>query len=237
MELLFSSDVILGFLTLVILEIVLGIDNIIFIAVISNRLPEAQRQKARQLGLLLAMFMRLGLLASISWIISLKEPVFHLWDHGVSFRDIILLTGGLFLIAKSVYEINETMEEADAEKKVVNVASFSSALIQILLLDIIFSLDSVITAVGMVNQLPVMMAAVIISVLVMMVFANPISEFILKHPSLKMLALSFLILIGFVLVADGMGKHIEKGYVYFAIGFSMFVEFLNLRLRARKPAG
>lgn len=232
---LFTIENGIALFTLAFLEIILGIDNVIFIAILSSRIKEGLQSKMRKIGLGFAMFMRIILLFSISWVVQLKDPIFEVFQHPVSWRDIILITGGLFLMAKSVIEINHSFGDEqhgpDAKGEMLTIPAF---LTQVAILDIVFSLDSVITAVGMVKHVEVMIAAVVISVVVMIIFANPISDYILKHPSLKMLSLSFLILIGFVLVAEGIGKHIEKGYIYFAIGFSLGVELLNLRMRAKK---
>jgi predicted tellurium resistance membrane protein TerC len=229
-----DPEIWIALITLTSLEIVLGIDNIIFISILAGKLPESQQAKARQIGLSLAMLVRIALLFSLAWVIRLTTPLFTVFDHPVSGRDLILLIGGLFLLAKSTYEIHEKLEgeEGHAEAKVH--PTFTSVIVQILLLDVVFSLDSVITAVGMVRQLPVMVAAVVIAVGVMLVAAGSVSEFVERHPTVKMLALSFLLLIGFSLVAEGLEFHIPKGYIYFAMGFSVFVEMLNLRLR-RKP--
>jgi predicted tellurium resistance membrane protein TerC len=219
--------------TLTFLEIVLGVDNIIFISILSGKLPEHQQLRARRLGLLGAMVTRVLLLFSLAWIVRLTQPVFSALGHDVSGRDLILIGGGLFLLAKSTLEIHERLEgdEGHASRRVLS--SFLSVILQIMLLDIVFSLDSVITAVGMVDELWVMVAAVIISVAIMMVAAEPISAFVHKHPTVKMLALSFLLLIGMSLLLEGFGQHIPKGYIYFAMAFSIFVEMLNLRLRSR----
>ena len=220
--------------TLTFLEIVLGVDNIIFISILSGKLPEEQQPRARQLGLLGAMLTRVALLFSLAWIIRLTRPWFTVLGQEISGRDLILIVGGLFLIAKSTYEIHDKLEgeEGHASSKVA--ASFASVIVQIMLLDIVFSLDSVITAVGMVDQLWVMITAVIISVGSMMLSAESISAFVQKHPTIKMLALSFLLLIGMSLLLEGFDNHIRKGYIYFAMGFSVFVEMINLRIR--KPA-
>ena len=217
--------------TLTFLEIVLGVDNIIFISILSGKLPEEQQAKARRLGLLGAMVTRVLLLFSLAWIIRLTQPWFTVVGQEISGRDLILILGGLFLLGKATYEIHDKLEgeEGHASKRVA--ASFMSVIIQIMLLDIVFSLDSVITAVGMVDELWVMIAAVIIAVGIMMVSAEPISAFVHRHPTVKMLALSFLLLIGLSLVAEGFDHHIPKGYIYFAMGFSVFVEMINLRLR------
>ena len=236
MELLTDPEVWVAFFTLTALEIVLGIDNIIFITILAGKLPEEQRDRARVIGLSLAMFMRIGLLLFISFIIGLTAPLFSVLGHEFSGRDLILIGGGLFLIAKSTFEIHERLEGAEghgADQAPRPAASFTSVIVMILLLDIVFSLDSVITAVGMARDLPVMVAAIVIAVLVMLVSAKTIGEFVDRHPSLKMLALSFLLLIGTALIAEGFELHIPKGYIYFAMGFSVFVEVLNLRIRAR----
>ncbi|MDN6018153.1 MAG: TerC family protein [Enterobacterales bacterium] len=218
--------------TLTILEIVLGIDNIIFLSLVVAKLPKAQQNKARRIGLLAAMGMRLCLLASIAWVVRLTHPLFSAFGHAVSTRDLILLLGGLFLIYKAIKEIHETIE-GGGEDITTNVHSFLGAIVQIMLLDIIFSLDSVITAVGLSDHLFIMMAAVVIAVGVMMFAARPIGEFVACHPSVKMLALSFLILVGFTLILESFGIHVPKGYIYFAMFFSMKVEALNL-LRSKK---
>ena len=220
--------------TLTFLEIVLGVDNIIFISILSGKLPEAQQPRARQLGLLGAMLTRVALLFSLASMIRLTKPWFTVIGQEISGRDLIMIVGGLFLIAKSTYEIHDKLEgeEGHASSKVA--ASFASVIIQIMLLDIVFSIDSVITAVGMVDQLWVMVTAVIISVALMMLSAESISAFVQKHPTIKVLALSFLLLIGMSLLLEGFDNHIRKGYIYFAMGFSVFVEMINLRIR--KPA-
>jgi predicted tellurium resistance membrane protein TerC len=222
-------------LTLTVLEIVLGIDNLIFIAILAERLPAGQRNRARRLGLALALFVRLGLLASISWIFGLTQPLFELFGHAFSWRDLILIGGGLFLLFKGTREIHERIEgEEEGEAgHGGGKASYAGVIAQILVLDIVFSLDSVITAVGMANQLWVMATAVIIAVLIMLIAAGPVSGFINRHPTVKMLALSFLLLIGMTLVADGVGFHLPKGYIYAAIAFSILVEALN-QLAARR---
>ena len=219
--------------TLTVLEIVLGIDNIIFISILSGKLPSAQQPQARRVGLLAAMGMRVLLLLSLSWIIRLTAPWFTVMGQEISGRDLILILGGLFLLGKSTYEIHDKLEgeEGHASKKVPT--SFASVIVQIMLLDLVFSLDSVITAVGMADQLWVMIAAVVIAVAIMMVSAEPISAFVHKHPTVKMLALSFLLLIGVSLLLEGFDQHIPKGYIYFAMGFSVFVEMINLRLRPK----
>ena len=227
-----TLEIVIAFLTLAGLEIVLGIDNIVFIAIITNNLPDAVQSKARKIGLLLAMGTRIALLFAITWVMRLTAPLFSVMELTLSGRDLILLGGGLFLIAKSTFEIHDKIEhrphETHASRKVL---TFQSAVTQIALLDIIFSLDSVITAVGMVGQIWIMVSAVVAAVLVMMVFADTVSRFVRRHPTIQMLALSFLILIGVFLVAEGLGKHIDRGYIYFAMFFSLLVEFLNMRMR------
>jgi predicted tellurium resistance membrane protein TerC len=234
MDWIFDPQIWIALITLTSLEIVLGIDNIIFISILSGKLPDNQQSKARRTGLGLAMFVRILLLLSLSWVIGLTAPLFHVFEFEVTGRGLILMGGGLFLLAKSTYEIHEKLEGEEGHASAKVKPSFTSVIIQILLLDIVFSLDSVITAVGMVEQVPVMIAAVIIAVIIMLVAADSISSFVDHHPTVKMLALSFLLLIGFSLVAEGLELHIPKGYIYFAMGFSVFVEMLNLRLR-RKP--
>jgi len=222
--------------TLTILEIVLGIDNIVFISILAGKLRQQERGRARRIGLSLAMFIRIALLWSITWVIRLTAPLFTVLSQEISGRDLILLLGGLFLIAKSTHEIHEKLEGDEGESSTRVAASFAGVIVQILLLDIIFSLDSVITAVGMAEDLAVMVIAVILAVGVMLVSAGAISDFVDRHPTVKMLALSFLLLIGVSLIAEGLDQHIPKGYIYFAMGFSVFVEMINLRIRARsKP--
>ena len=234
MESLTDPQIWIALATLTFLEIVLGVDNIIFISILSGKLPPEQQPRARRLGLLGAMGTRVLLLLSLSWIVKLTKPLFTIGQE-ISGRDLILILGGLFLIGKSTYEIHDKLEgeEGHASKRVP--ASFTSVLVQIMLLDIVFSLDSVITAVGMVDVLWVMIAAVMIAVGIMMVSAEPISTFVHKHPTVKMLALSFLLLIGMSLILEGFDHHIPKGYIYFAMGFSVFVEMINLRLRKTAP--
>jgi len=234
MEWLLDPQAWIALATLTALEIVLGIDNIIFISILVGRLPPAQRQKARTLGLGLAMGTRILLLMSLSWVMTLVEPLFTVLEHAISGRDIILVGGGLFLLAKSTHEIHGSLEGYDEEEKKVRNVGFIGVLIQIAILDIIFSLDSVITAVGLANQLPVMVLAIVISVIVMMFFARAIGEFVDRHPTIKMLALSFLILVGVSLIGEGFEFHIPKGYIYFAMAFSVAVEMLNLRMRAKR---
>jgi predicted tellurium resistance membrane protein TerC len=221
----------LGLLTLTALEIVLGIDNVIFISILAGKLPAGQSEKARKLGLLLAMVARIILLFSISWLTRLTAPLFTLLGQEISGRDLVLIGGGLFLLAKSTYEIHDKLEGGHGHEVKRVAPSLASVLVQIMLLDIVFSLDSVITAVGMVEQLSVMVIAVVIAVGFMLVFSGAISRFVNEHPTIKILALSFLILIGVLLVAEGFGQHIPKGYVYFAMAFSVLVEMLNMRAR------
>ena len=223
----------IALLTLTSLEIVLGIDNIIFISILSDKLPVERRDTARRTGLLLAMGTRILLLFSLSWLTGLTTPLFQVISFEVTGRTLILLLGGLFLLAKATFEIHEKLEGEEHEKKAEVAVSFSSVILQILLLDIVFSLDSVITAVGMVDELAIMIIAVIIAVMIMLWAAGPISDFVNERPTVKMLALSFLLLIGFSLVAEGFEVHIPKGYIYFAMGFSVLVEFLNIRIRGR----
>lgn len=240
MEWLTDPNVWIALLTLTALEIVLGIDNIIFISILTGRLPLEQQAKARQIGLSLALITRVLLLLSITWIMRLSTPLFTLpvFDRPISGRDLILLLGGLFLVAKSVIEIHEKFEAHHETVKSARTAAFGKVIVQILLLDIVFSLDSVITAVGMANQVAVMVAAVVIAMGVMLAFAGRISDFVNRHPTLKMLALAFLILIGMTLIGEAMGHHIPKGYIYFSMAFAFAVEMLNLRLRvAAEPPG
>jgi len=230
---LFTSENLIALLTLSSLEIVLGIDNIVFISILCSKLPHHQQAKARRIGLLLAMGMRIALLLAISWVIGLTAPLFTLpvLEQEISGRDLILLFGGLFLVGKATWEIHDKLEGGDHARAAPRAASFASILVQIVLLDVVFSLDSVITAVGLARAIEVMIAAVVIAVVVMMVFAGRISDFIDRHPTFKMLALSFLLLIGVVLIADGFEQHVSKGYIYFAMAFSLFVEILNIRIR------
>lgn len=225
----------IAFLTLTALELVLGIDNIIFISILAGKLPAEQRKKARTLGLALAMITRVLLLLSLSWIIRLTAPLFTVLSQEISGRDLILICGGLFLLAKSTFEIHGKLEGEEGHASARVGPSFASVIIQILLLDVVFSLDSVITAVGMVDNVAIMISAVIIAIIFMMAFAGPISSFVERHPTVKMLALSFLLLIGVTLIVEGFDHHIPKGYIYFAMAFSVFVEMLNLRLRKSKP--
>jgi len=234
MEWLTDPQVWIALATLTALEIVLGVDNIIFISVLVGRLPEAQRNRARSIGLLLAMGTRILLLFSLTWMMTLTEPLFGLFGREISGRDLILIGGGLFLLWKSVHEIHNSLEgESDEQAGAAVRATFASVLVQIAIIDIVFSLDSVITAVGLVDQLSVMVIAIVAAVGVMMLAAKPIGEFVDRHPTIKILALAFLILVGFALVAEGWDFHVPKGYIYFAMAFSVAVEMLNLRMRAR----
>jgi len=229
MGLLTDPEVWIALLTLTALEIVLGIDNIIFISILAGKLPESQRDNARRVGILAAMGMRIMLLLGINWVVSLTQPLFELFGQELSGRDIILIVGGLFLLAKATWEIHGRMEGDDHVRDAGRASSFGGVIVQIMLLDIIFSLDSVITAVGMANDIAVMIAAVVMAVLVMLVASGYVTRLIDRHPTLKMLALAFLLLIGVTLVVDGLGQHIDKGYIYFAMGFAVFVEALNIR--------
>ena len=227
------TEWIVALVTLTFLEIVLGVDNVIFISILSSKLPAHQQKRARRMGLFAAMFMRVGLLLSITWIARLTTPLFGMFGHDVTGRDLILLGGGLFLIAKSTFEIHERLEGDAGHDNRKAAASFASVIAQVMVLDIVFSLDSVITAIGMANDLTVMVTAVIAAVLVMLLAAEPISKFVEVHPTVKILALSYLLLIGLTLVAEGSGQHISKGYIYFAMGFSVFVEVVNIRVRGK----
>lgn len=234
METFFQFDNLIALVTLTALEIVLGIDNVVFLSILSGKLPAKDQPRARKIGMSLAMLMRIALLFSIGWVMKLTEPFLFIHHHGVSGRDLILLTGGLFLIAKSTHEIHHKLEGEEHEQNVkIKKVSFASIIIQIIILDIVFSLDSVITAVGMSNQIFTMVLAVMIAVGFMMIFAEAISNFVHRHPTVKMLALSFLMLIGVMLIADGFHQHIPKGYVYFAMAFSVLVETLNLKAQAK----
>ncbi|MBX7264631.1 TerC family protein [Micromonospora sp. Llam7] len=234
MEFLTSPELWIAFATLLLLEIVLGIDNVVFISILSGRLPEHQQARARTIGISLALITRLLLLASLSWIIGLTAPLFTVLGQEISGRDLILLLGGLFLVGKATYEIHEHLEGSDHARSGKKVASFGSVIAQILVLDVVFSLDSVITAVGMVDELAIMIAAVVIAMIIMLVSAGAVSSFVNQHPTVKMLALSFLLIIGASLIAESFDQHIPKGYVYGPIAFSIFVEVLNLRVRARQ---
>lgn len=242
MEFLSDPNVWIAFATLTLLELVLGIDNVIFISILSGKLPPEQQGKARYIGLGLALGIRILLLLSISWVIGLKEPLFSIWGHSFAGKDLVLLFGGLFLIGKSTHEIHGSLEGEEGSGSKKTYSSFVGVIVQIVLLDIVFSLDSVITAVGMIsdnygqNGIYIMIAAVIISIVAMMLFAGPIGAFVQRHPTVKMLALSFLLLIGVMLVAEAFHQTIPKGYIYFAMAFSVFVEMLNIKLRKKaKP--
>jgi predicted tellurium resistance membrane protein TerC len=231
MEFLLNPEIWIAFFTLTALELVLGIDNIIFISIIVDKLPAEKREFARKLGLFLAMFMRIGLLLTLSWIIGMTEPVITVFDFGFSGRDLILIAGGLFLIWKSTGEVHQLLEGEEGEESHKIASSFAGIILQIIAIDLVFSLDSIITAVGMVKEVGVMIAAVVASVGLMMLFANAIGKFVSDHPTIKMLALSFLVVVGVVLLADGFGHHVPKGYIYFAMAFSVGVEMLNIRMR------
>ena len=231
MHAFFTSSGILALVTLTFLEIVLGVDNVIFISILSGKLPQSQQGRARRTGLLAAMGMRILLLLSVAWIIRLTAPLFTAFGQPISGRDLILISGGLFLLAKATLEIHERLEGEEGHGSARVAPSFSAVIVQIAVLDIVFSLDSVITAVGMAEDLSIMVTAVVLAVGVMMFSAEPISAFVNKHPTVKVLALSFLLLIGVSLVGEGLGMHIPKGYIYFAMGFSVFVEMINLRVR------
>ena len=233
MEFLSDPQVWIAFGTLLLLEIVLGVDNVVFISILAGKLPAADQKRARTIGLSLALITRLLLLLSLAWIVKLTTPLFAVLGHGVSGRDLILIIGGLFLIGKSTHEMHGHLEGEEGEGSKAVHPGFASVILQILLLDIVFSLDSVITAVGMVDQIEVMIAAVVIALIVMLVFSGAISGFVERHPTVKMLALAFLLLIGTTLIAEGFGQHISKGYIYSAMAFSLFVEGLNLRVRKR----
>ena len=232
-EILLDPQIWIAFLTLTALELVLGIDNIIFISIIVDKLPQEKREFARKLGLFLAMFMRIGLLLVLSWIIGLTEPVLTLFGLGVSGRDLILIAGGLFLIWKSTMEVHQLLEGEEGEQSSKIASTFAGVILQIIMIDLVFSLDSIITAVGMVREVGVMIAAVVASVGLMMLFASAIGRFVSDHPTIKMLALSFLVVVGVVLIVDGFGHHVPKGYIYFAMAFSVGVEMLNIRMRKK----
>ena len=234
MDAFFTSSGLLALITLTFLEIVLGVDNVIFISILSSKLPGRQQGPARRLGLLAAMVMRILLLLSVVWIIRLTAPLFNVLGRPISGRDLILIGGGLFLLAKATIEIHERLEGEEGHRSARVPPSFAAVILQIAVLDIVFSLDSVITAVGMADEIGIMVIAVILAVGVMMLSAGPISSFVNRHPTVKVLALSFLLLIGVSLIGEGLGMHIPKGYIYFAMGFSVFVEMINLRVR--KPA-
>ena len=238
LELLTDPQAWIAFATLTALELVLGIDNIIFISILVDRLPRERRDLARRIGLGGAMFMRIGLLLVLSWIVGLVAPLFTLLGQEISGRDLILIVGGLFLIWKSTSEIHQSLEGEEGRASSAVKATFAAVIVQILLIDVVFSLDSIITAVGMVSRIEVMVAAVVLSVALMMLFAGPIGRFVSDHPTIKVLALSFLVVIGVVLIAEGFDHHVPKGYVYFAMAFSVCVELLNIRMRRRaaRPA-
>jgi predicted tellurium resistance membrane protein TerC len=233
LELLMSADAWIAFFTLTALELVLGIDNLIFISILVEHVPKKRREFTRRIGLFFAMFMRIALLCVLSWMIGLTEPIFSVMRHGVSGRDMILIGGGLFLLWKSTKEIHQMMEIAHEEGKKVVRTGFAAIVVQIIIIDMVFSLDSIITAVGMVDEIAVMIAAVIASVGLMMAFATTVGRFVGEHPTVKMLALAFLVVVGVVLIADGCGTHVPKGYVYFAMAFAVGVEMLNMRMRKR----
>lgn len=221
--------------TLAALEIVLGIDNIVFISIVSAKLPEAQRPFARKVGLALALITRILLLLSLSWVMGLTAPLFSVFDYAVSGRDLILILGGLFLIGKATVEIYDKVEgDADPHGSMAAKATMTAVLVQIMLLDVVFSLDSVITAIGMVDEVAIMVIAVVLAMVVMIIFANPVGDFVERHPSIKILALAFLILIGVMLTAEGTGQHVNKGYIYFAMAFALSIELLNMRFRSKK---
>ena len=232
-ELLSNPQIWIAFFTLTALELVLGIDNVIFISILVDKLPAQQRDLGRRIGLFLAMFMRIALLLVLSWIVGLTQPLFSVIGNDISGRDLILILGGLFLIWKSTKEIHQLLEGEAGEASSAVRATFGAVIFQIILIDLVFSLDSIITAVGMVQQVEVMIAAVVASVALMMLFAGPIGRFVSSHPTVKMLALSFLFVIGIVLIADGFDHHVPKGYVYFAMAFSVVVEMLNIHMRKR----
>ena len=233
MDALLTSEGLIALLTLTFLEIILGVDNIIFISIVSNRLPEVDRRKTRNIGLGLALVMRIGLLLGISWIIGFTEPLFSVLEHAVSAKDLILILGGLFLIGKSTTEIHHTLEGDEQHISKNKSVTVGKVILQIVALDVVFSFDSILTAVGLTDQIMIMIIAVTLAMIVMISAAGKISAFINKHPSLQMLAMSFLILIGFMLVLEGIGEHIEKGYIYFAVFFSLSVEALNMRKRSK----
>jgi predicted tellurium resistance membrane protein TerC len=236
LELLTDPNAWIAFATLTALELVLGIDNIIFISILVDKLPEKQRELARRLGLGMAMFMRIGLLLVLAWIIGLTAPLFTVLDQDISGRDLILIGGGLFLLWKSTSEIHQSLEGEEGHSSSVVKATFTAVILQIMVVDLVFSLDSIITAVGMVESIAVMIAAVVVSVGLMMLFAGAIGRFVSNHPSIKMLALSFLVAVGVVLIAEGFGHHVPKGYIYFAMAFSLTVEMLNIRMHQRRVA-
>lgn len=233
MEWLTDPDIWIGFVTLLALEVVLGIDNVVFISILAGKLPAARQQQARRIGLGLALVMRILLLLTLSWLIGLTSPLFSVAGNEISGRDLILILGGLFLLGKSTYEIHDRLEGEEGHAAARVTASFAAVVAQIVVLDAVFSLDSVITAVGMVDELGVMVAAVIVALGIMLLLAEAVSRFVNGHPTVKMLALSFLLLIGLALLLDGLDQHIPKGYIYFSMGFSLLVELLNLRVRSK----
>ena len=235
LELLLQPEAWIAFLTLTALELVLGIDNIIFISILVDRLPREQRELGRRIGLFLAMFMRIALLLVLSWIVGATAPLFTVLGQEISARDLILIGGGLFLLWKSTKEIHHLLEGGEDDGKSPVAATFGAIILQIILIDIVFSLDSIITAVGMVDEVAIMIAAVVVSVGLMMLFASAIGNFVSGHPTIKMLALAFLLVVGVALIADGLGTHVPKGYIYFAMAFSVIVEMLNIRLRKKRP--
>lgn len=237
MEMFLQSETWIALLTLTFLEIVLGIDNIIFISIVTDKLPEKQQSKGRLLGLALALLFRIALLFGITYIIGFTEPLFELFDHSVSGRDLILMAGGLFLLGKSTSEIHHKLEGEDGQRNAGGSKvhlSMGNALVQIIALDMVFSFDSILTAIGLTQEVTIMVIAVVLSMIVMMLFSGAISRFINKHPTLQILALAFLILIGFMLMLDALGFHVPKGYIYFAVAFSLIVEMINMQLRKRK---
>jgi predicted tellurium resistance membrane protein TerC len=236
MDAFLSGEGLIALLTLTFLEVILGVDNVIFISILSGKLPAATQARARRTGLLAAMGMRIALVLSVAWIIGLTAPLFTVFGRAISGRDLVLLGGGLFLLGKATVEIHDGLEGEEGHGSGRVAPSFAAVIVQIMLLDIVFSLDSVITAVGMADDVLIMIAAVVLAVAIMMFSADPISQFVNKHPTVKMLALSFLLLIGLSLLGDGLGMHIPKGYIYFAMGFSVFVEMINLRVRAARSA-
>ena len=236
LEHLLTSEALVGLLTLTLMEIILGIDNIVFISIVAGKLPEKDQPRARMLGLTIAMFFRIGLLLGIKWLMGLQSDLFTVFGEGFSIKDLILIAGGLFLLGKSVTEMHSKLEGFEEEDMPSKARSFFSVIVQIILIDMVFSFDSILTAVGLAEHVEVMIVAVIISMVIMIIFAGKISDFINKRPTVKMLALSFLILIGFMLVMEGIGQHINKGYIYFAMAFSLIVEMLNQRLRKDTPA-
>ena len=235
-EAFLTTDGLIALVTLTVLEVVLGIDNVIFISILSGKLRKEEQQRARQIGLMGAMVMRILLLLSLGWIMQMTQPVVSIADRGLSGRDLVLIIGGLFLLFKATREIHDKLEGEEGHVSARVAPSLTAVIIQIMLLDIVFSLDSVITAVGMADDISIMVAAVVVAVGIMMFAARPVSEFVDAHPTVKVLALSFLLLIGLTLVADGMGQHIPKGYIYFAMGFSVFVEMINLRVKKKGKA-